>query len=127
MANGDLSQKSIIRSGVPQGTVLGPLCFLIMINSIEDDRISAFIFSFADDTKLNIGIRTINDANKLQESLDILYKWQDDSNMAFNATKFQVIQFGKCSFKTEYNYFTPDWNSPIIPSENVRDLGVQID
>ena len=86
LANGELSKKSIIRSGVPQGTVLGPLCFLIMINSIDDDKISAFLSSFADDTKVNIGIKSIDDATKLQESLELLYKWQDESNMAFSAT-----------------------------------------
>ena len=117
----------MIRSGVPQGTVLGPLCFLIMINSIDDDKISAFLSSFADNTKINIDINSIDDATKLQESLELLYKWQDESNMAFSATKFQVIQFGKCKFKKDYHYFTPDWGSPILPSENVKDLGVHID
>ena len=63
----------------------------------------------------------------MQESLDEMYKWQEMNNMEFNSTKFQVLHFGKRKIYQEYNYFNPNYESPIIPSHSVKDLGVYID
>ena len=102
MANGIMSRKSKIVSGVPQGTVLGPICFLIMINTIDDNRIKSILSSFADDTKINHGIKSLDDAEEMQKDLEILYNWQNSNNMQFNDTKFQLLQFGKDKLKHNY-------------------------
>ncbi len=61
-------------SGVPQGSVLGPLLFIIYINNL-DSGISSEVSKFADDTKVGRIIRTAQDASELQEDLDRLYDW----------------------------------------------------
>ena len=109
---------------------LSPICepiTITLINSINDKDISAFLSSFADDTKLGLGIKSEDDAMKLQESLEAMYEWQYDNNMEFNSTKFQVLQFGKKDTKLNYNYMTPEAGGPIIPSNTVKDLGIYID
>ena len=64
----------MIVSGVPQGTVLGPICFFMLINTINDGDITAFLSSFADNTELGLGIKSTEDALKMQDSLEELYK-----------------------------------------------------
>ena len=63
----------------------------------------------------------------MQTGLEHLYRWQEENNMEFNSTKFQVLQFGSNKVSKEYNYFSPGWENPIIPSDSVKDLGVHID
>lgn len=63
-----------VTSGIPHGSVLGPLLFLIYINDL-DSSISSEVSKFADDTKVGRVIRTHQDARKLQGDLDRLYEW----------------------------------------------------
>ena len=56
----------------------------LLINSINDKDISAFLSSFADYTKLGLGIKSADDAMKLQESLEAMYEWQNNNNMVFS-------------------------------------------
>ena len=74
--------KSVL-SGVPQGSVLGPILFLIYVNDLEDD-ISSKELKFADVTK--VFRRVTNDADKqsLQDDLDKLVKWSEKWQMLFN-------------------------------------------
>ena len=51
--------------------------------------------SFTDDTKIIKTIHNINDAENFQETLEHLYDWEIENNMAFNATKFKWLQMGK--------------------------------
>ena len=78
--------KSVL-SGVPQGSVLGPLLFLIYINDL-DDNITSNVLKFADDTKVFRKVNTDGDQQHLQNDLDRLVKWSDKWQMLFN--------FGKC-------------------------------
>ena len=71
---GDMSDMTAVRSGVPQGTVLGPLCFLLYINDISDST-SSVLRLFADDSLL---YRTITDpaaCTQLQKDLTTLVEW----------------------------------------------------
>ena len=95
LANGAKSAPSNVKSGVPQGTVLGPLLFIIMINDLSDNVEDSLVSLFADDTRVTRIIKEENDLEKLQEDLDKAYKWQQDNNMLFNSKKFELLRYGK--------------------------------
>ena len=86
VVNGATSSSTIVTSGVPQGTVLGPLLFLLYINDLPDN-ISTSVRLFADDCILYTPIRTQNDSSLLQNDLLKLQKWQDTWLMKFNPDK----------------------------------------
>ena len=64
-------------SGVPQGSVLGPILFLTYINDL-DNSITSNVLKFADDTKLFRKVNTDGDKQHLQNDLDRLVKWSDN-------------------------------------------------
>ena len=80
-----LNWKSVL-SGVPQGSVLGPILFLIYINDLEDD-ISSKVFKFADDTKVFRKVTNVTDKQSLEDDLDKLVKLSE---------KWQMFNFGMC-------------------------------
>jgi len=77
-------------SGVLQGSVLGPLPFLIYINDLEDNVVSN-LFKFADDTKLFGQVKDMVDTTLMQEDLDRLIEWADKWQMQFNVSKCTVM------------------------------------
>ena len=82
--NGFYSEYSIVESGVPQGSVLGPLLFLIYINDLEKN-ITFNVKFFADDTMLfSIVKDPVISANTLNNDLDIIYQWAHQWKMEFN-------------------------------------------
>ena len=76
-------------SGSIQGSVLGPVLFLMYIQDISKE-ITAKINIFVDDTKIKDVISKEKDVEKLQGELDKLFVWQDKNSMLFNGGKFQV-------------------------------------
>ena len=88
---GGLSEDHPVISGVPQGTVLGPLLFIIMIADINRDVDSSKLISFADDTRVYRQIADIEECELLQQDLNSVYKWASDNNMFFNAKKFHYL------------------------------------
>ena len=88
---GRLSEDHPVISGVPQGTVIGPLLFIIMIADIDRDVDSSKLISFADDTRVYRQIAHIEDCESLQQDLNSVYKWASDNNMFFNAKKFHYL------------------------------------
>ena len=87
VVNGKCSSESKITSGVPQGTVLAALLFLIYISDIGD-KVKAIKKIYVDDTKVKQAIRNEEDVLSLQEDLNHLYDWAEANNMMFNGTKF---------------------------------------
>ena len=84
LLNGSFSDYSPIESGVPQGSVLGPLLFLIYINDLEKDIKSKVKF-FADDTMLfSIVKDPLLSANDLNHDLDLISQWAHQWKMEFN-------------------------------------------
>ena len=68
---GGISESHPVLSGIPQGTVLGPLLFLIMISDIDKDVSASKLVSFADDTRLYSGVGDITDCDNLQLDLKV--------------------------------------------------------
>ncbi len=93
VVEGERSLGVDVESGVPQGTVLGPLMFLIYINDIGD-RIDSDtrIRLFADDCVLYRTIHSISDSQQLQQDLYSLINWSHDWQMLFNASKCSVLR-----------------------------------
>ena len=80
-------------SGVPQGTVLGPLLFIFRMCDINSGITSSSMVSFADDKRLYCGILNADDCAIFQNHLNSVYDWASDNNMFFNAQKFQYLCF----------------------------------
>ena len=123
-----LSDKAQVISGVPQGTVLGPILFLIMINDIDNNVEHSNVTLFADDTRVGRSISDEDDIVNLQVDLNKIYAWQDANNMKFNAGKFEAIKYGSNkNLKYDYCYLTPGAEDNIEETETVKDLGVLLD
>jgi len=119
---GKTSSAEWVLSGVPQGSVLGPLIFSILISDINKGVTLANLLSFADDTKLYRGISSEQDKIYLQGELGTVYTWAKENNQEFNAKKFESITFG-------FDQKNPGCytNSQGIAIENktvVKDLGI---
>ena len=124
LANGVKSKPSDVKSGVPQGTVLGPILFLILINDI-DDNINSKVSLFADDTRIVRQVADESDVEALQSDLDKVYQWQDTNNMEFNSNKFEVLRYGKnLEIKQSTSYLTPNCDDLIEEKDSLRDLGI---
>ena len=99
--NNSLSDKRSITSGVPQGSILGPLFFLIYINDQPSVVFSSVALLFADDLKL-IYSGSPEQLKRLQSDIDDLLSWSTQNCLLFNAKKCSVIEFvpGKNKRKT---------------------------
>ena len=86
MVDGESSNWKPVLSGVPQGSVLGPILFLIYINDLEEG-VTSTILKFADDTKLFRKIKGNGDKQQLQDDIDQLIKWSEKWQMLFNFQK----------------------------------------
>ena len=69
--------------GVPQGTVLSPLLFFIMIFDIDMDVSASKLLSFTDNTRLYSGVGDVTDCDSLQFDLNAVYDWASSNNMFF--------------------------------------------
>ena len=77
---GGIIEDHPVLSGVPQGTVLGPLLFLIMISDIDKDVSTSKLVSFADDTRLYSGVGDVTDCDNLQLELNAVYDLASSNN-----------------------------------------------
>ncbi len=119
--NDTVSDWAPVTSGVSQGSVLGPILFVIYINGI-DVELNNFVSNFADDTKLGNSVITDRDRMSLQEDLRKISEWSKRWEMPFNVNKCQILQVGKRNQKFEY-----ERNDPKLDSiQSVKDVGVTI-
>jgi ribonucleases P/MRP protein subunit RPP40 len=119
--NGETSEWEDVLSGVPQGSILGPLLFLVYINDIDNGLIGN-ILKFADDTKIYGKVGTSQGIEALRKDLESLSEWSDKWQMKFNIDKCKVMHFGAKNPEAEYNM--NNVKLEVISEE--KDLGVII-
>ena len=103
LVEGHSSPTAPVTSGVPQGTVLGPLLFLLYINDLPQ-QVSSTPRLFADDSLLYRKIRTQQDTTVLQDDLDRLQQWEKDWQMSFNPSKCEVVRITRKRNPIKANY-----------------------
>ena len=105
VVDGEASQKSSVDSGVPQGSVLGPLLFLLYINDLPAyPKNNSTTRLFADDSVIYRQIDSEADAALLQEDLNRLLDWEKDWGMSFHPNKCQVISVAKKRNIVDFSY-----------------------
>ena len=128
---GTASSPRKVTSGVPQGSVLGPLLFLIFINDLPLGLLSALSL-FADDSKLfsrivrnKKGMKNVmeNGNVTLQNDLNAVLEWANKWKMEFNVDKCKIMHLGHNNPKATYSM----GGSNLQETEEERDLGVIID
>ena len=115
---GQFSEPTEVLSGVPQGSVLGPLLFILFVNDIPD-TVNAKVKMYADDTKV---YERQTEADSLQRDLERLEEWSRKWLMKFNELKCKVMYFGKNNPKHTYLL----GNTELEKVTNEKDLGVYI-
>jgi len=89
VAIGEISDEQDVISGVPQGTVLATILFIIMIYGIDEDVRNSIMILFADYTTISAKIKKEEDIEKLQQDLEKVYNWVEENLTEFNKNKFE--------------------------------------
>ena len=124
--NGAKSKHQGVQSGVPQGSVIGPILFLILLGDIDGEVSHASVSSFADDTRILGAISRTEDTDALQSDLDLIYGWSTRNNTQFNADKFECLRYGTNEAIKRNTVYYSNHGTAIEAKETVKDLGVTL-
>ena len=131
--NGQKSHRCIVKSGVPQGTVLGPILFLLFINDINECLQHSLSSNFADDSRILRGISGVSDTKLLQEDILHAANWSKTNNMELNEEKFQFIShkfkrtfLDHLPFSQVHCSYTTAEGNVLEPLDDLLDLGIQV-
>uniref|UniRef100_A0A803T7N4 Reverse transcriptase domain-containing protein n=1 Tax=Anolis carolinensis TaxID=28377 RepID=A0A803T7N4_ANOCA len=122
LTNASSSSWKEVTSGVPQGSVLGPVLFNIFINDL-DEGLEGTIIKFADDTKLGGIANTPEERSRIQNDLDRLERWAETNKMKFNRDKCKILHFGRKNGMQRYR-MGDTW---LDSSTCEKDLGILVD
>ena len=108
-------------SGVPQGSVIGPLLFLIYVNDLPQE-INSKLNMFADDTKMTSIVNSASQIGIIEKDLETLESWTTINHMKFNVDKCSVMHCGPKNEKHKYRLYGQE----IRKTESEKDLGVMV-
>ena len=127
--NNSYSDPLPVVSGVPQGSILGPLLFIVYINDMSSyiNHMYSQYLKFADDTKCFLHINTLSDHIALQEDITSIFTWSLalDSDMDFNFKKFIHLSF-KSKLDTTHIIIYTISDTRIPRSDSHKDLGITL-
>ena len=124
LLDGETSTPRPVTSGVPQGTVLGPVLFLTYINDLHESITKSNVRLFADDCVLYRDITDRNDTDLLQQDLDSLGRWEAKWLMEFNVDKCFVMHATHSKHKIQHQYTLH--NQTLTPVKHSKYLGVTL-
>ena len=119
VVDGEVSSWKSVLSGVPQGSVLGPILFLVYINDLEEG-VTGNILKFADDTKLSTKSKKIGDKKNVQDDIDKLVKLAEKWQMLFNFGKCKCLHTGPGNTSMNYEMGGTIFSTTV----KEKDLGV---
>ena len=131
--NGKKSFRALVKSGVPQGTVLGPILFLLFINDMNKCLKHSTCSMFADDSRILRSISYVSDTHLLQEDVLNVTTWAKENNMELHENKFQFVShklkstlLDSLPFAKEFLQYTTAEGQVLEPLDDVLDLGIQV-
>jgi hypothetical protein len=123
--NGVFSKWASVLSGIPQGSILGPLLFIIYINDLPESLNSdSSIYLYADDAKLYRYISSIQDRFLLQDDIENLLNWSEKWLIKLNINKCKLVSYGR---NVEHNFPYYIKGIEIEELNSIKDLGVTFD
>lgn len=124
--NGVFSNPVLINTGVPQGSILGPLLFILYINDLLD--LQEDILSYADDTVVMLSSTTWNELQlRLTQKLDIIYSWLHQNKLILNTGKSMYITFGNYKDSVPEHTSISINNTELLRVGSCKYLGVEYD
>ena len=134
VVDGQKSLPSPVISGVPQGTVLGPILFILYLNDLNSCIVHSVASSFADDTRILKSITSSLDVELLQSDLSQATLWSNQNKMKLHDEKFELLchttktskLMQELPFQSKYFEYITEKGTTIYPSEIVKDLGIHL-
>ena len=126
--HGESSPWLPIKCGVPQGSILGPLLFLIYINDMNTVIEFSKVYHFADDTSFLYSCKNLNNLRKtMNKDLHFLYKWLCANRLSLNVAKTEFIIFRPVSRQPKQRITLRLCNRTLFESSKIKYLGLILD
>ena len=117
--NNSLSSPLPVVSGVPQGSILGPMLFIIYMNDLPCCLSTVKSLLYVDDTKCYLNVHRLTDSSVLQENLNAIISWSQKWHLTFNPNKCVFVRF-KPILQTSYDILC----TQLVAQQCHKDLGI---
>ena len=124
VVNGSFSSWGVAKSGVPQGSILGPVLFLMFVNDMPDVLKSSSLAMYADDSKCYKTIKTMSDICDLQDDLNFLCVWSASNELYFQHTKCHNLRISRKKTSSPRVYNLNNTELKLVMKE--KDLGLTV-